>query len=137
MTHDIEQQVAALRQLTARQLRDRYAELFGEPPRSGHREHLVRRIAWRMQAQREGDLSERARRRAAALARDGDLRLTAPPAGARPLRKAAPTAVHPARDRRLPMPGTLLVRRYQEKTLQVKVLQQGFEYEGEQHGAST
>ena len=32
MTHDIGQQVAALRQLTAAQLRDRYAELFGEPP---------------------------------------------------------------------------------------------------------
>ena len=63
MTHNIGQQVAALRQLTAGQLRDRYAELFGEPPRSGHREHLVRRIAWRMQARREGDLSERARRR--------------------------------------------------------------------------
>ncbi len=64
MTEDIGQQVAALRQLTARQLRDRYAELFGEPPRSGHKEHLVRRIAWRMQALREGDLSERAGRKA-------------------------------------------------------------------------
>ena len=137
MTHDIGQQVAALRQLTAAQLRDRYAELFGEPPRSGHKEHLVRRIAWRMQAQREGDLSERARRRAAALARDGDLRLTAPPASARPQRKAAPTADHPARDWRLPMPGTLLVRRYQGQTLQVKVLQQGFEYEGEHFGSLT
>ena len=36
MTHVIGQQVAELRQLTAAQLRDRYAELFGEPPRSGH-----------------------------------------------------------------------------------------------------
>ena len=137
MTEDIGQQVAALRQFTAGQLRDRYAELFGEPPRSGHREHLVRRIAWRMQALREGDLSERARRRAAELARDGDLRLTAPPTSARPLRKAAPTADHPTRDRRLPMPGTLLVRRYQGQTLQVKVLQQGFEYEGEHFGSLT
>ena len=52
-------------------------------------------------------------------------------------RKAAPTADHPARDRRLPMPGTLLVRRYQGKTLQVKVLQQGFEYEGDHFGSLT
>ena len=29
------------------------------------------------------------------------------------------------------MPGTLLVRRYRGQTLQVKVLQQGFEYEGQ------
>ena len=137
MPHDIEQQVAALWQLTARQLRARYAELFGEPPRSGHREHLVRRVAWRLQALAEGDLSERARWRAAELARDGDLRLTAPPTNARPQRKAAPAVDRPARDRRLPMPGTLLVRRYQGQTLQVKVLQQGFEYEGEHFGSLT
>ena len=87
MTEDIGQQVAAMRQMTAGQLRDRYAELFGEPPRSGHKEHLVRRVVWQMQALRDGDLSERARRRATALAQDGDLRLTAPPASARPQRK--------------------------------------------------
>jgi hypothetical protein len=37
---------------------------------------LVKRIAWRMQALAEGDLSERARRRAAELANDADLRLS-------------------------------------------------------------
>jgi hypothetical protein len=37
---------------------------FQEETRSRHREHLFRRIAWRLQALAEGDLSERARGRA-------------------------------------------------------------------------
>jgi hypothetical protein len=35
---------------------------------------LMRKIAWRIQANAEGDLSERARRRAAELADDADIR---------------------------------------------------------------
>ena len=78
MMSEIEQEVAAMRQMSVRQVRARYVDVFGEPPRSRHRVHLVRRIAWRMQALAEGDLTERARRRAAELARDADLRLGAP-----------------------------------------------------------
>ena len=40
---------------------------------------LTRRIAWRVQAIAEGDLSERAKARAGELARDADLRLVPPP----------------------------------------------------------
>ena len=127
MTSEIEQEVAAMRQMSAGQLQARYTELFGEPPRSRHKEHLVRRIAWGRQARAEGDLSERARRRADELAREADLRLGAPrkakAVGSAPARLAAP-------DKRLPMPGTILVRHYAGQTLQVMVLEQGFEYDG-------
>ena len=37
-----------------------------------------RRIAWRLQAQAEGDLSDQARRRAMDIANDADLRIRAP-----------------------------------------------------------
>jgi hypothetical protein len=47
--------------------------VFQEETRSRHREHLFRRIAWRLQALAEGDLSERARGRAREIARDADL----------------------------------------------------------------
>ncbi len=135
MAASIDQEVAATRQMTIRQLQVRYAELFGEPPRSRHKEHLVRRIAWRMQALAEGDLSKRARQRADELAEDAYLRLTAPrsetpkprirgSAGA-----TSPDATSP-RDPRLPMLGTILVRQYRGQTLEVKVLEQGFEYDG-------
>ena len=60
-------------------------EVFGEPARSSHKPHLIKRIAWRTQANREGGLSERALRRAAEVANDADLRLTMP--GDRPTDK--------------------------------------------------
>lgn len=38
-----------------------------------------------------------------------------------------------SRDRRLPLPGTLLVREYKGQSVVVKVLDEGFEYEGRRH----
>jgi hypothetical protein len=57
-------EVESLRRSSLANLRERYQEVFQEETRSRHREHLFRRIAWRLQALAEGDLSERARRRA-------------------------------------------------------------------------
>ena len=119
-----------MRQMSAGELRARFVELFGEPPRSRQKEHLVRRIAWRLQAQREGDLTERARRRAAELARDADLRLGAPRKAKAKAVVSTPSGLG-APDKRLPMPGTILVRQYVGQTLQVMVLKQGFEYDGQ------
>ena len=64
-------EVAALRRMSMDELHAKYAELFGEEAWTiNNRVWLVKRIAWRMQAMAEGDLSERARRRAAELAND-------------------------------------------------------------------
>jgi hypothetical protein len=41
---------AALQRLTAAQLRERYAEAFGEPARTNNRTWLIRRVLWRLQA---------------------------------------------------------------------------------------
>ncbi len=57
-SQDIDGEVAAMRQMTVAQLRVRYEDIFGQQPRSGHKEHLVRRIAWRMQAVAQGGLSK-------------------------------------------------------------------------------
>ena len=75
MTLHIGAEVAALRRMTAAELRRRFTELFGETTHATNKTWLIRRIAWRLQALAEGDLSERARQRAAELARDADLRL--------------------------------------------------------------
>jgi hypothetical protein len=124
-------EVAALQRLTIGQLRQRFTELFGEATHASNRTWLVKRIAWRMQALAEGDLSERARRRAAELARDADLRLNPPQ------RKATPTLPPPEPihaptpvDRRLPPPGTILTRPYKGHSVQVQVLTDGFAYAG-------
>jgi hypothetical protein len=130
----IAKEVATLPRLSFAQLRARYAELFQEPTRAGNRTWLVRRIAWRLQALAEGDLSDRAQQRAALLAHDADLRLL-PPKTAEPIHAAASKArLSLARpqtaDSRLPPPGSVLTRLYKGQTLQVEVLPQGFAYQG-------
>src|ERR1700676_5196287 len=59
-------------------LREKYLVVFGHESRSNHKQFLVRRIAWRLKANAEGELSERARQRALALAEEADLRIRAP-----------------------------------------------------------
>jgi len=108
-------------------LKSRYLELFGEESMSSNHAHLFRRIAWRLQALSEGDLSQRARERAAALAVDVDLRVYAPRKFWHELAAASPGA---HRDPRLPSVGTVLERQYQGRTIAVKILADGFEYDG-------
>ena len=80
MNAKLSEAIGALTQMSGVALRERYAELFGDATQVGNRAWLVRRIAWRLQAQAEGGLSERARRRAAELANEADLRYNPPPA---------------------------------------------------------
>jgi hypothetical protein len=132
MELNVHKEVAALRRLGPKELRTRYAEVFGETTGAHNKVWLIRRIAWRLQALAEGDLSERARRRAEELANDADLRLNPPrpkPADAPPA--ATPAApIVPPRDSRLPPVGSVLARVYRGQTLQVRVLADGFEFEG-------
>lgn len=70
MKLNVTKELAALQQRTMPELRAKFAELFGEATGAGNRLWLVKRIIWRLQALAEGDLSERARCRAAELAND-------------------------------------------------------------------
>jgi hypothetical protein len=133
MDAHIAKEVAELPRLSFADLRARYVELFAEPTRVGNRPWLVRRIAWRLQALAEGDLSDRARQRAAELANDADLRLLPPKAADAPPRpvKASPRPVRKQQtDSRLPQPGAVITRLYKGQTLQVEVLPAGFAYAG-------
>ena len=122
-----------MRQMTVPDLRRKYADVFGETTRSRHKEFLIKRIAWRIQANIEGGLSARALCRAEELANDADLRIRRPPAKPEP---SPATTTMPVKvdfgDRPgLPMPGTILTRPYRGRTIRVTVLDNGFEYEGE------
>ena len=128
---NVEEEVAALQEMTTDELRERYAEIFEEEPRSRHKVYLIRKIAWRVQAEAEGDLSERARRRAAELAVDADVRTTSPRGEtvATMPKRTTKTAVQ--LDSRLPAPGTAITRKYKGRMLEVRVLKDGFEYDGQ------
>jgi hypothetical protein len=129
MQLNIVNEVAALQGLTIGQLRQRFAELFGEATLASNRSWLIKRIAWRLQALAEGDLSERARRRAAELARDADLRLN-PPRSQTTTVAPEPVILTAPVDPRLPPPGTILTRPYKGQQLHVQVLTEGFAYAG-------
>lgn len=133
MSLNVGKEVAALQRMTVKQLRERYAEVFGDETRTGNKAWLVKRIAWRLQAMAEGGLSERARQRAAELANEADIRMTPPKAkpAAKTKERTVTSAVRFAADNRLPLPGTVLTREYKGDTLQVRVLEHGFEYEGD------
>jgi hypothetical protein len=126
-------EIAALGRLSVRELRTRFAAVFGEPTQAHNKVWLVKRLAWRLQALAEGDLSQRARQRAAELVHDADLRLSPPRADSASADAPAPqepTLRLPADDR-LPRPGSILTRRYKGRTLQVEVLEHGFAYAGQ------
>jgi hypothetical protein len=58
-------EVSLLVRMSAKQLRQKYYEVFGEENNSRNKAWLVKRIAWRLQVLAEGGLSERAIKRAA------------------------------------------------------------------------
>jgi hypothetical protein len=137
MQQNLEKEVARFRQMTVIELRARYAEIFGEPTGVTNRGWLCKRLAWRLQALAEGDLSERARRRASELACDADLRLLPPrqphAKSLEPGKALAAVMAQEQPDPRLPPPGTVLVRKYRSESLHVKILPKGFEYQGESY----
>ncbi|MBL8879213.1 MAG: DUF2924 domain-containing protein [Phycisphaerales bacterium] len=133
MALNVAKEIAALKSMTVGQLREKYQTVFGEPTQAGNKDFLFKRIIWRLQSPAEGDLSERARRRAADIARDADIRMTMPKPprtspGAEIRTAAAPV---PLGDNRLPTPGTVLTRTYRGRAYEVTVLPKGLEYDGE------
>jgi hypothetical protein len=99
---------------------------------SGSYEHARRRIAWQVQAESEGGLPDSARQYALAIARDSHLRVNTGARsrpGGQPMQHAATTHIA-GQDSRLPMPGSVIVKEYKRRTLLVKVLEDGFEWDG-------
>ena len=133
MSTQTENEIAGLQHLKTKALQARYRELFGEDSPSSNHGYLVRRIAWRLQAIALGDLSQRARARAAELACDADLRLRPTPQVCRqidgtddPNQQQTKVAVDP----RTPPVGETVTRQYRGRTVRVQILAGGFEWEG-------
>ena len=137
MKTSMQMQLFKLPEMSTGELAERYTQLFGQPTRTRHKAYLIRKIAWRLQALAEGDLSERAKRRAEELANDADVRLTSP-RGTGPQREASASLfVAGASDPRLPAPGGAIVRQYKGRTVRVLVTEDGFDYEGERYKSLT
>ncbi len=134
----IENQLEELQHMTTGELSVKYHELHGQPVRTRHRQYLIRKIAWRIQADAMGGLSERARVRAAELANDSDIRVMAPKSFVSPPQagmRVSVTKPYTPRDPRLPSVGSVIVREYKGETVRVTVLPDGdgFEYNGDRY----
>lgn len=129
MSPETSLEIAKLADLTLDQLVDKYAEVHNEQCRSRNRRFLVRRIAWRIQANEEGGLSDRALLRAGPIADESLIRVTPPKpkVGGDVARTKAPDGW----DMRIPPPGQRLKRHYKGKMHYVNILTEGFEYEDE------
>ena len=141
---DMPSQLAALETMNVPALAEKYRELYGEPTRSRNRAYLKKRLAWRIEANFQGDLSQGAIARIQQL---GDqlperwqMRLgqpaSAPAAASDAATKpdaALSTATTEPRDPRVPPVGTVVRRVFDGKTHEVTVCVEGFEYEGRKY----
>ena len=133
MQLNVGKEIAAMEQMAVGQLRNRYAEVFGETTNARNKQWLLKKIIWRLQSIAEGDLSERARVRAIEIASDADIRRRPPkaPAPKPEAPRSAPIPVPVSLDNGVPIPGSLITREYKGRLLEVLVLDEGFEYAGE------
>jgi hypothetical protein len=126
-----------LPRMGAPQLQAVHRELFGAEHPIANCQHLRRKIAWQLQAAKDGGLPESVRQYAIAMVLNSELRVRISKNASRrfarvPLEQTVTTTVVQSWDARLPMPGCLIVKKYKTQTIVVKVRNHGFEYDGRQ-----
>jgi len=113
----------ALQALDDAALRRRFEAEFGLPSAGRSKQRLLRRLAWKLQADRDGGLSDAARARIAEL--------TAPT----PLQTKGAKLI--GRDPRLPPVGTVLRREFEGVVHEIIVRRNGFEWRGGRYASLT
>lgn len=117
-------EIMALKNAPAEELQRLYKELYGEDATGTHKTYLWRKIAYKLQEQEHGGLSAKAKGKLKALIEEFD------PINNKALRPDKPMVSQQAsvKDKRLPIPGTVITKEYKGANYQVKVLEKGFEY---------
>jgi hypothetical protein len=123
MSRTIPEEIDELRAMDVASLVARYEAVFGRPPRVKHREFLWKRIAWKIQEQRFGGLSDAAKRRLDELIAEIDLPLSE-------TRRSATGRLVSAPKRNQPAVGTTITREWRGQQIAVRVVEGGFEWEG-------
>ena len=121
-------EIMALKELPLGELEKKYEAIFdGKKAPSNNKVYLWRKIAYRMQELEYGSISHEAQNKIQELIQKYDpinnkaLR----PEGVSHERSKKGTF---SRDKRLPIPGTVITKEYKGIALQVKVVESGFEY---------
>jgi|TARA_Y100000310_G_C20089025_1_gene537362 hypothetical protein len=127
MRGDILNQILALKEMKSEELLRKYLEIFDDQrPKINNAEYLRKKISYRIQEIAHGGLSEDAKTRLEQLITVYD------PINNRLLRKTTgkESSVKIKRDRRLPIPGSIITKIYKGVEIKIKVLEKGFEYDG-------
>ncbi len=120
--------IMVLKEMPLGELEKKYEELFdGKKAPSNNKVYLWRKIAYRIQELEHGELSSEAQGKIEDFIRKYD------PVNNKSLRPTTTTNSSSkksrlSRDKRLPIPGTVITKEYKGILLQVKVLESGFEY---------
>jgi len=131
----LEEELKRLGSMAMRQLREKYGARFADEFGTTHRQYLIRRIAWRLQAAAYGGLSVEALCRAREIANEGELRSGSPARRHGNSKPVEITKTSRERDPRLPAVGTELTRTYRSRTISVTVSPAGFTYQGRAYGS--
>ncbi len=121
-------QIMALRENSLDELKTKYEELFlGRKAPSNNKIFMWRKIAYRLQELEYGGISAETQSKIQQLIQQYD------PINNKALRPDAAIKSRPkkndlSRDKRLPIPGTVITKEYKGISLQVKILKSGFEY---------
>jgi len=129
MKETITSQIAALKNASLDELQYKYKELFNNGGVSStNKTFLWRKIAYKLQEAEYGGLSDSGRSKIAELIKKYD------PINNKALRPQVVfggknmVAIPSLRDKRLPIPGTIIHKKYKGRDIYVKVLEKGFEY---------
>lgn len=117
-------EITTLNNAPLEELQKRYKDLYSEDTTSTNKTSLWRKIAHKLQEDEHGSLSTKAQGRLKALIEEFD------PINNKALRPDTPAFISPlsAKDKRLPIPGTVITKEYKDAKHRIKVLEKGFEY---------
>ena len=125
MNDNILAEILVLKDMSVLDLQNKYSEVFaGKKATSNNKTYLWQRIAYRMQEIEYGGLPETVYAKVKELVNEFD------PINNKTLRPDIANKQLITRDRRLPIPGTLITKTYKGTEIRVKVLEKGFEYNG-------
>lgn len=129
MEENISEEIQSLRSATLPEIQKRYNELFNvtEAP-CANKPYLIKKITYKLQEAAKGGLSDEAKTQIIDLIEKYD------PINNKALRPQVISAgknvvsIPFMRDKRLPIPGTVIYKKYKDQDVHVKILDKGFEY---------
>jgi hypothetical protein len=130
-------EIMELKDKTLPELKARYNELYGsESTQSSNKVYLWHKIAFKLQEIEQGGLSGVAQGKIEEFIQKYD------PVNNKALRPGVDTVGNNkrskiTRDKRLPIPGTIVTKEYKGTSLEVRILDNGFEYNNKQYKSLT